>query len=132
MKALKTIVITGAMIVTLTAGGIMTAGVNATEPEPAAAEMAEPVETEPAETVEPEPAEIIEPETEPETVPETVETKADSTPAGIIESQTGLNVDSVKKVDSYGSWAFYEVFADGDIYAITIKAGSVDVVQILN
>lgn len=132
MKALKTIVITGAMIVTLTAGGIMTAGVNATEPEPAAAEMIEPAETVP-EIVEPEPAEIIEPEeTEPETVPETVETKADTTPAGIIESQTGLNVDSVKKVDSYGNWAFYEVFADGDIYAITIKAGAVDVVQILN
>lgn len=129
MKALKTIVITSTMIVTLTAGGIMTAGVNATEPEPAAEEMAEPVETEPVET---EPAEIIEPETEPETVPETVETKADNTPAGIIESQTGLTVDSVKKVDSYGSWAFYEVFADGDIYAITIKAGAVDVVQILN
>lgn len=136
MKALKTIVITGAMIVTLTAGGIMTAGVSATEPEtvePEAVEMIEPETTEEIEpdALEPETAETEEPETT-EPTAETVTAKADNTPAGIIESQTGLTVDSVKQFDNYGNWAAYEVFVDGDIYAVTIKAGRVDVVQILN
>lgn len=125
----KIIIMVTMGVIFMTSGGIITAGVNATEPEtePAAVEMIEPETVEPAETVEPETM-----ETEPETVPETVEPKADNTPAGIIESQTGLHVDSVKQFDSYGNWSAYEVFAGGDIYAVTIKAGAVDVVQILN
>lgn len=119
----------------------MTACVSADEPE-TVIEATEPetvIEAPIEETEEPETpieaetvteAEPIEAETAVEAEPGEPET--DTTPAGIIESQTGLCVDTVKQFDSYGNWAAYEVFADGDIYVVTIKAGSVDVCTILN
>lgn len=128
MERLIVLVIMGLFLTT--SGGIMTACVSADEPETV-------IESTGPETVIEAPTEETEePETpiEAETVTEaeTVEPETDTTPAGIIESQTGLCVDTVKQFDSYGNWAAYEVFADGDIYVVTIKAGSVDVCTILN
>ena len=130
MKLLKIMVLVGIMAVMTAFGGLITADVAADEPEELQTveeveEIAEPAE-EPEEATE----NVQEPEEAQEAEP--AEEAEDTTPAGIIQSQTGLHVDSVKTVDSYGTWAFYEVFADGDIYAVTIKAGSVDVCQILN
>lgn len=108
----------------------MTACVSANEPEMVIEA------TEPETVIEPPIEETEEQETpieaEKVTEAETVEPETDTTPAGIIESQTGLHVDTVKQFDSYGNWAAYEVFADGDIYVVTIKADNVDVCAILN
>lgn len=112
------------------AGGLVFAECSADEieaPEAVAEETAEP---EAPEAVEEEPeAEAEEPEIIPEAEPAEPEA---NTPEEIIAEDTGLQVDKVKQVDKYGTWAFYEVFADGDIYAVTIKDKHVDVCVILN
>lgn len=85
--------------------------IEAVEPEPVEEEIAEP---EPVEEVEPFCTELM--------------------PADIIDMQTGLHVDYIQLVDEYtkGHWAAYYLYADGDIYIVTIKNGKVDVCCQLN
>lgn len=54
---------------------------------------------------------------------ETIETMA---------TQTGLVIDEVSIIDNYKSWYVYYVYADGDIYVITMQKDRVDVVTQLN
>lgn len=130
-KIIITIAALTASIMLMTAGGIITAGVAADTEEPEIAAVEEiQEEPEAAEEITEEPEEIEITTEEPEEEPAAEETA--TTPADIIAAETGLTVDSVKQFDSYGNWSAHEVFADGDIYVVTIKAGHVDVVQILN
>lgn len=121
------------MVVMFIAGGMVFAECSADEIEP---EVVTEEATEAPEAEEPEEPEIVEQE-EPEIIPEAedmeiIEDEPAGTPEEIIAEDTGLQVDKVKQVDAYGTWAFYEVFADGDIYAVTIKDKHVDVCVILN
>lgn len=134
---MKKVMLTIATVITsvmlMTTGGIITAGVAADE-EPAeipAVEEVQPEEiTEEVEAAEE--IEMVEAEPAEENKNNDECYKANATPEEIIKADTGLYVDKAKLVDSYGSWAFYEVFADGDIYAVTIKNNNVDVCAILN
>lgn len=130
MRTLKIMVLVATMAVMTAFGGMITDGTHAEEETDAVTveEVTEEVETE-AET-----EEICEEEavTEEENENNDECYKANASVEEIIEADTGLVVDKAKLVDSCGNWAFYEVFADGDIYAVTVKANSVDVCVILN
>lgn len=118
----KSLIIAAAMLGAATFGGFITDGVLADEPEVIEQEVVEQEVIE--ETAAPDEPEATEPEVE--------QVEPEPTPENIIERDTGLVVDSVKQFDSYGDWSAFEVFADGDIYCITIDGGHVDVCQILN
>lgn len=130
MKALKIMVLVGTMAVMATFGGIISADVAADEPEDVI--QVEEVQeiTEEEITEETTQAEATEEEITEE--PPQVETDEPQTIEEIIAQQTGLTVDSVKQFDGYNDWSAYEVFADGDIYVVTVKGGTVDVVTQLN
>lgn len=50
-----------------------------------------------------------------------------------IEEQTGLEVTGIKVMEEYEDvWGAYYVYADGDIYCVTLDDGQVDICQILN
>ena len=129
-KIIITISALTASIMLMAVGGIIAADVAADTEEPEIAAVEEiQEEPEASEEITEEPEEVETTTEEPEEEPAA---EAATTPAEIIAAETGLTVDSVKQFDSYGNWSAYEVFADGDIYAVTIKADHVDVVQILN
>lgn len=130
MRTLKIMVLVATMAVMTAFGGMITDGTHAEEETDAVTveEVTEEVEAE-TETEEICAEEAV---TEEENENNDECYKANATVEEIIEADTGLVVDKAKLVDSYGNWAFYEVFADGDIYAVTIKAGNVDVCAILN
>jgi hypothetical protein len=126
---MKKVVMIMLMVVMFIAGGLIFAECSAdVEPEAVAIE-AEAPEAEPE----------IEPEAEPETVteeaepeaPEAVETEPE-TPEQIIEAQTGLQVDYIKRIEGNSTWCAWYIEADGDIYVVTIKSGNVDKCVILN
>lgn len=130
MRILKIMVLVGTMAVMTAFGGMITDGTHAEEETDAVTveEVTEEVEAE-TETEEICTEEAV---TEEENENNDECYKANATVEEIIEADTGLVVDKAKLVDSYGNWAFYEVFADGDIYAVTVKANNVDVCVILN
>lgn len=133
MRTLQIMILVATMAVMTAFGGMITDGTHAEEENDAVSveevvveEATVEEETTPTEDVYTEEVVVEENENNDECY------KANATVEEIIEADTGLVVDKVKLVDSYGNWAFYEVFADGDIYAVTIKANSVDVCVILN
>lgn len=52
----------------------------------------------------------------------------------IMAEECGLIIDEVNLIDSYedGNWYAYYVYADGDVYVITLKNNAVDVCCQLN
>ena len=140
-------VLTATMAVMVVFGGFITAGIWATdEPEHIAEHVENAIEADVVELEEPDApaytgaAEELEPELDkPDAIPEYPEVELEwsecgYSPADIIDMQTGLHVDYIKTIDTYskGDWAAYYVHSDGDIYVITIKRGTVDVVAQLN
>ena len=131
---MRTLVLVMMMMVMVTFGGLITTGVSAdtpTDEEVIAEDVVEDVveDTEDVEVIEVVEEPAVENENDDEVY---VEEENDGTPKGIIESQTGLVVDYIKTIDSYGNWGAYYCHCDGDLYCITIKAGQVDVCVILN
>lgn len=118
MKTIKIMILVSTMMVMVAFGGLITDNAKADDEF-----TAEPIATEEViEDVADEPAEEVVDEEETEEL----------TPAEIITSQTGLCVDYIETIDSYGSWGAYYCHCDGDLYCITIKNGSVGVCAILN
>ena len=56
----------------------------------------------------------------------------DDTQIEIIREETGLVIDCVQRIEGNNSWNAYYVYADGDIYVITVKGGHVAVKTQLN
>lgn len=121
------------MITMFIAGGMVFAECSADTPEEIAPEEVVTVEpAEPEEEPEEEQEAVEEEAEEPEEPEQEAEAPEANTPEEIIAEDTGLQVDEARRVDGYKDWSFYEVFADGDIYAITIKGEHVDVVTQIN
>lgn len=124
----------------LVSGGIITAGVQAEEPETITEEITEPAtpgEIASEETGAEEEPKANEPEEttgaeEPGTEETTGANEKPQTVEQIIASQTGLVIDKAKRFDHYKKWSAYEVFADGDIYVVTMQGEKVDIVTQLN
>lgn len=72
-----------------------------------------------------------EPEGEPVEI-DNVQLTEDGSQVEIIAEETGLTIDCVQVFESYDDWYAYYVYADGDIYVITVKNGHVDVCTQLN
>ena len=72
-----------------------------------------------------------EPEEEPVGI-DSVQLTEDGSQVEIIAQETGLTIDCVQVFESYNDWYAYYVYADGDIYVITVKNGHVDVCTQLN
>jgi lipopolysaccharide export LptBFGC system permease protein LptF len=82
-----------------------------------------------------EPESVAHDEEDPIEEPQTIE-KADmtedDTQIEIIREETGLVIDCVQRIEGDNSWNAYYVYADGDIYVITVKDGHVAVCTQLN
>ena len=132
MKKLTVAVLVLAMMCGVALGGVITDGANAEDNPPEVTTEAvggvDEVAPPEVETVD----EVAPPEVDEVNENNDECYKANATPEEIIEADTGLTVDAVKQFDSCGDWSAYEVFADGDIYAVTIKGGSVGACAILN
>ena len=127
MRTLKMMVLVMAMSTMFMFGGFITDGVQADEATSEEVVVEDVIEEDVVEE------EVVEEEVETYDGDEIEDVDGeDDTPQGIIESQTGLYVDYIKWIEGNGSWDAWYVEADGDIYAITIKDGIVDVVAQLN
>lgn len=133
---MRTLVLVMTMFVMTTFGGMITVGVSADTPtedieEVAVEEVIDEVAEEEVIEDDVEEVEAVEEENENNDEQYNKYCKED-TPKGIIEEQTGLTVDYIQTIDSYGSWGAYYCHCDGDLYCITIDEGVVGVCVILN